>query len=71
MHQGIAGVLYRGKVTGLTDYTSISDGVSHTVMSTYLGAYYEVDTDRMYQAHNLCVALSSVGALGKLLYFEM
>ena len=69
--QGLAGVLYRGKVTGLKDYTSISDVVRPTVMLTCLRAYYEVNAEGMYQSHKHRVALSSVGALEKLLFSEM
>ncbi len=70
MHQGFAGVLYRGKITGLIGYSSISDVVRPTVMSTYLRAYYIIDADGTYQLHNLRAALISVGALEKLLFSE-
>ena len=71
MHQGTAGVLYRGKVTGLRGYRSMYCVVRSTIMQTGRRAYYEIDAEGMYQSHKLRVALSSVGALGKLLYSEM
>ena len=71
MHQGIAGVLYRGKITGLIDYRSISDVVCTTVMSTIRRAYYETDAAGMHQSHKLRVALFSGVALEKLLFSEM
>ena len=48
MHQGIAGVLYRGKITGLIDYSSISDVVRTMVMSTNRRAYYVADAAEMF-----------------------
>ena len=71
MHQGLAGVLYSGKVTGLTGFSSMYYIVRHAIMSTYCRAYYEIDADETYQSHKLRAALSSVGALGKLLFSEM
>ena len=71
MHQGIAVVLYRGKVTGLVGFSGISDGVRPTVMLTGRRTYYVIYADGTYQSLNHCAARSSVGALEKLLFSEM
>ena len=70
MHQGIAGVLFRGKVMGLIDCRSMYYVVRPTIMQTTRRAYYEIDADGMYQTHNLCAAPSSDDALEKLLFSE-
>ena len=71
MHQGIAGVLFRGKVMGLIDCRSMYYVVRPTIMQTTRRAYYEIDADGMYQSHSHCAALFYGVALEKLLYSEL